>query len=660
MAADYFVNGAWYSWGELHSLGYTKSKPTKLLFYNSLLRQVQVVQSKDQDSDYNKLYDDVNHVWVEDIDELGLYRRIDDLVEVYSGESFALHRGYSNSMNSDTVTGVEIDGELLSVEDLHSLGKTLYPCKLYSVSNGTVSAWYDSTLGLYWNVEESAWSTTPPESEVLVKPPNDVFIRTHQDSLILHPQWSLSHSPIRYRSYSFDSQDRLFDSPAVLATGFSLQSSKMLLSEQLYLDRLNKDIRIYVVPDEGADSYDGIHHGKGDIFTGDYKKVWVDSDEDVDFYLGSEHFVYGKTHDDLIDEIYWCDNAEYKTYDTLHLEGYTRARPQLVEIFDSDGEFPEDALFATIVTEVNLRDIPGTGTTAAPGSIVLVALPKNAVVRIEDQSGNFYKTTYNGFTGWFIGTSTYASFYHSIVIPEFQKYETWWFSISEGGYYYRDVWYPDESRLESAGYYVVSDINLYLGPKTVSTKYQSNTYFINDDYYQYSDLHADGYSKYASDIYMYADTSAMTVKLGYCNSNDGYYANGLWYQTVRDLHAAGYNLLDEVVDLFVEPLPTSQTLSGYLGDSSSTSINVDFVRSLHEDDMAATDILDVSSATLLGGYMKRNEPNIVVYEDYKWPVYTDQVHDMQYACGTLRESTIKLYDTHYIEQLHTRLMSIDD
>lgn len=167
MAADYFVNGAWHSWEELHSLGYTKSKPTKLLFYNSLLRQVQVVQSKDQDGDYNKLYDDVNHIWVEDVNELGLYRRIDDLVEVYSGESFELHRGYSNSINSDTVTGVEVDGELLSVEDLHSLGKTLYPCKLYSVSDGVVSSWYDSVTHLYWDnrVGKKLWSDTKPTDE---------------------------------------------------------------------------------------------------------------------------------------------------------------------------------------------------------------------------------------------------------------------------------------------------------------------------------------------------------------------------------------------------------------------------------------------------------------------------------------------------------------
>lgn len=167
MAADYFVNGAWHSWEELHSLGYTKSKPTKLLFYTSLLRQVQVVQSKDQDSDYNKLYDDVSHVWVEDINDLGLYRRIDDLVEVYSGESFELHRGYSNSMSSDTVTGVEVDGELLSVEDLHNMGKTLYPCKLYSVSDGVVSSWYDSVTRLYWDnrVGKKLWSDTKPTDE---------------------------------------------------------------------------------------------------------------------------------------------------------------------------------------------------------------------------------------------------------------------------------------------------------------------------------------------------------------------------------------------------------------------------------------------------------------------------------------------------------------
>lgn len=164
---EYYLNNNWYTWEELHALGYTKSKPETLTLYNVDVVPVQVVQSNDQDDDYGKLYDNVNHTWVSDINELNLYTKLPEQVKIYTGDSFELSNGYSNSLNSQSVSNVDLDSELLTVSELHDLGKTLYPCVLYSVSDGVISTWYDPITNLYWDnrVGKKIWSETKPVDE---------------------------------------------------------------------------------------------------------------------------------------------------------------------------------------------------------------------------------------------------------------------------------------------------------------------------------------------------------------------------------------------------------------------------------------------------------------------------------------------------------------
>lgn len=164
---EYYLNNSWYTWEELHALGYTKSKPATLTLYNIDVVPVQVVQSNDQDDDYGKLYDNVNHTWVSDINELNLYTKLPEQVKLYTGDSFELANGYSNSLNSQSVSNVDFDSELLTVAELHDLGKTLYPCVLYSVSDGVISSWYDPITSLYWDnrVGKKIWSETKPVDE---------------------------------------------------------------------------------------------------------------------------------------------------------------------------------------------------------------------------------------------------------------------------------------------------------------------------------------------------------------------------------------------------------------------------------------------------------------------------------------------------------------
>lgn len=164
---EYYLNNNWYTWEELHALGYTKSKPATLTLYNIDAVPVQVVQSNDQDDDYGKLYDNVNHTWVSDINELNLYTKLPEQVKLYTGDSFELSNGYSNSLNSQSVSNVDFNSELLTVAELHDLGKTLYPCVLYSVSDGVISTWYDPITNLYWDnrVGKKIWSETKPVDE---------------------------------------------------------------------------------------------------------------------------------------------------------------------------------------------------------------------------------------------------------------------------------------------------------------------------------------------------------------------------------------------------------------------------------------------------------------------------------------------------------------
>ena len=49
---------------------------------------------------------------------------------------------------------------------------------------------------------------------------------------------------------------------------------------------------------------------------------------------------------------------------------------------------------------LNMRDIPGSGTTPASGSKVYLTIPAGTVLTVEDEKDGWYKVSYGGYTGW--------------------------------------------------------------------------------------------------------------------------------------------------------------------------------------------------------------------------------------------------------------------
>ncbi len=64
----------------------------------------------------------------------------------------------------------------------------------------------------------------------------------------------------------------------------------------------------------------------------------------------------------------------------------------------------------TVVTSdaLNLRDIPGSGTTPAPGSSVYVTIPAGTTLTVLAEQNGWYKVTYGSHTGWCCAAFTAA------------------------------------------------------------------------------------------------------------------------------------------------------------------------------------------------------------------------------------------------------------
>ncbi len=83
---------------------------------------------------------------------------------------------------------------------------------------------------------------------------------------------------------------------------------------------------------------------------------------------------------------------------------------------------PENKLVQT-TAGLNMRDIPGNGTTPANGSTVYFTIPAGTVLTVEAEQNGWYKVTYNGKTGWVCANWTTS--YTPPVIPDGQ--------VPEGG-----------------------------------------------------------------------------------------------------------------------------------------------------------------------------------------------------------------------------------
>lgn len=340
----YLINGSWLTYEEAHNLGYTLQKPNVLTFYSTDLVETPVIQ----DTSDNTFYDSVNQQWVSDIDDLNLYKLVGDLI-MFDGEIQHTFVAYSSSAFSDEASHVYIGNSFASIEDLHnSGGYTLNQCVDYIVDEGERLAWYDPNTELYWDNRDGRklWVDTPPvisKSEL-----QDVFIMPSTCEAYLLPQWEedLSQMMMRYRTSAFDEQDLQIDSQKPMLTGFPIAfdyDAPVMFAA--YTDITELDKTFYVYPDKGVADYTGKHHEQGDTFTGDYKYVWVDSDQDVVFYKGQQRYIFGQSHDEKYLELYWCED-KYRTYQEVLNLGYSPTPSDVgLKASDTNVEFEIDDIY---------------------------------------------------------------------------------------------------------------------------------------------------------------------------------------------------------------------------------------------------------------------------------------------------------------------------
>ena len=132
-----------------------------------------------------------------------------------------------------------------------------------------------------------------------------------------------------------------------------------------------------------------------------------------------------------------------------------------------------------------------------------------------------------------------------------QLYETWWYNSSEGGFYYRGRWYATEADLNSAGYYKVYTRGLSLGSTRYALKYQKDLYQLPDGSFKtYEHAHAEGWAERRSFDRVFIRLSDYTILIGYYNTSDGYYVEGVWHDTESDLNTAGYLVGEEEVTIY--------------------------------------------------------------------------------------------------------------
>ena len=342
----YLINGSWITYEEAHNLGYTLQKPNILTFYSTDLVETPVIQ----DTSDNTFYDSINQQWVSDIDDLNLYKLVDDLI-MFDGEIQHTFVAYSSSAFSDEASHVYINNSFASIEDLHnSGGYTLNQCVDYIVDEGERLAWYDPNTELYWDNRDGRklWVDTPPvisKSEL-----QDVFIMPSTCEAYLLPQWEedLSQMPMRYRVSAFDEQDAQMDAQKPMLTGFPIAFGNDNLDVPVmtaYPDIAELNKTFYVYPVEGVYDYNSKHYEQGDTFTGDYKYVWVDSDQDVVFYKGQQRYVFGQSHDEKYPILYWCED-KYRTYQEILNLGYSPTPSEVgLKASDTNIEFEIDGIY---------------------------------------------------------------------------------------------------------------------------------------------------------------------------------------------------------------------------------------------------------------------------------------------------------------------------
>ena len=166
----FYINNEWLTYEQAHNLGYTLTPSKLITLYSSDDSQVQV--KKD---DSNQFYDSTNLTWVDDFNSLNLFNYINQIT-FYKGESSEEYRGYSNTVNNNSINCILYDGNISSLDDLYTnKGITTYPCTNIITYNNSPVVWFDSSTNKYFDdrYNNPTWSVSF----------NDVAVTVYDSSL---------------------------------------------------------------------------------------------------------------------------------------------------------------------------------------------------------------------------------------------------------------------------------------------------------------------------------------------------------------------------------------------------------------------------------------------------------------------------------------------
>ena len=390
----FYINGSWLNYSEAHSLGYTLNRPQIDTFYTSDFQPVDI--RKDVDSD--TYYDSNNHTWYSDISSFSpkLYLRLGQKILYKSETKLVFHYSYADSVNDSSPEYVDYNSTMTSIEDLYQhYGITDYACQPYLVQDGNLLVWYDEINDMYWDNRQDhlEWVSSPP----VIKDDfdqQDISIIPSLDKLNTWDLFDESTLPISYCPRVFYEQQEYLATQQPMLVGFQFIDFIEPTQDKFYEDSSVYDVRFYVMPEEGITTeYDGVFHPQGDYFIGDLQEVWVEADEDTNFWRGSDTFVFGKTSDEFhqldVNPLYWCSSA-YLTYSDLHAAGYTLTPAKTVEIWDS-----------SFVSTTSILAYQQDGTESACEML-------SSAYRISSLGSNFYTEYQINNLGWYVKWRLYS------------------------------------------------------------------------------------------------------------------------------------------------------------------------------------------------------------------------------------------------------------
>ena len=320
---EYYINGEWLTWDEVHNLGYTLTPAELITVYDSKNNEFTLKK----DTSDNTYYDSENKIWLSDITDLGVYKLLGTLT-LYTSEVPNNYTCYANSELSDTPTHILYNSNIISLDDVYNNdGITQYSCSDYTVNDGNILVWYDNKLNKYWDnrTGKKEWLDSPPTitnsepqnwtppSFITIDFDADFAYYTESEPLKIN---ATGRIPYSYESYEYYDDLKFIDS--------LIEDYELFVSN----DEVNENYVLYNTEDI---TYNGINYSADTKFILSKYDYYEDIEGTETFYYlinnkqYSEVFYYRTDFENHIGErIYFNESNLPETYDYYHSNGHSR------------------------------------------------------------------------------------------------------------------------------------------------------------------------------------------------------------------------------------------------------------------------------------------------------------------------------------------------